>query len=147
LNPAKYSKITSCAVEIRKYALNPTLANPITLDQSHPLHHQISTYRGKNARIVMRQGGRHTSIRLAPPTRSNLTSRSQKRVQVPRSRSKGGEQGKGKTRTELGDEEEEHDSRGDERDDAAGEGAAVEVLVHLGVRVQAAELRQEPVHG
>jgi len=56
------------------------------------------------------------------------------------------EQGKSETRTELGDEEEEHDNGGGERDDAAGEGAAVEVLVHLGVRVQAAELRQEPVH-
>ena len=50
-------------------------------------------------------------------------------------------------RTELGDEEEEHDDGGGERDDAAGEGAAVEVLVHLGVGVQAAELGQEPVHG
>jgi len=49
--------------------------------------------------------------------------------------------------SELGDEEEEHDDGGGERDDAAGEGAAVEVLVHLGVGVQAAELGQEPVHG
>ena len=55
--------------------------------------------------------------------------------------------GKSERRTELGDEEEEHDDGGGERDDAAGEGAAVEVLVHLGVGVQAAELGQEPVHG
>ena len=50
-------------------------------------------------------------------------------------------------RTELGDEEEEHDEGGSERDEAAGEGAAVEVLVHLGVGVQAPELGQEAVHG
>jgi hypothetical protein len=50
-------------------------------------------------------------------------------------------------RTELGDEEEEHEDGGGKRDDAAGEGAAIEVLVHLGVGVQVAELGQEPVHG
>ena len=54
--------------------------------------------------------------------------------------------GKSERHTELGDEEEEHDDGGGERDDAAGEGAAVEVLVHLGVRVQPLELLQERLH-
>ena len=50
-------------------------------------------------------------------------------------------------RTDLGEEEEEDGEGGEDGDEAAGEGAAVEVLVHLGVGVQAAELGQEPVHG
>lgn len=48
--------------------------------------------------------------------------------------------------TGLGDEEQQHDDGGHERDDAAGERPLVEVLVHLGVRVQPLELLQELVH-
>jgi hypothetical protein len=59
----------------------------------------------------------------------------------------GGKEARSERRTELGDEEEEHEDGGGKRDDATGEGAAIEVLVHLGVGVQVAELGQEPVHG
>lgn len=52
----------------------------------------------------------------------------------------------GESLTGLGDEEEQHDDGGDERDDAAGERPLVEVLVHLGVRVQPLEPLQERVH-
>jgi hypothetical protein len=52
----------------------------------------------------------------------------------------------GESLTGLGDEEKQHDDGGDERDDAAGERPLVEVLVHLGVRVQPLEPLQERVH-
>lgn len=45
---------------------------------------------------------------------------------------------KGIQHTEFGDEEKEHDDGGDDCDDAAGEGPAVEILVDLGVSVQVA---------
>lgn len=50
------------------------------------------------------------------------------------------------TLTGLGDEQQQHDDGGDDRDDAAGERPLVEVLVHLGVRVQPLQLLQEPLH-
>jgi hypothetical protein len=48
--------------------------------------------------------------------------------------------------TGLGDEEEHHEDGGDDRDDTAGERPLVEVLIHLGVRVQALEPMQERLH-
>jgi hypothetical protein len=90
---------------------------------------------------------------LAATTVKTTVSGAGNRVPDPRSRGaskKGVFQGReagSERRTELGDEEEEHDDGGGERDDAAGEGTAVEVLVHLGIGVQVAELGQEPVHG
>lgn len=49
-------------------------------------------------------------------------------------------------RSELGDEEEEHDDGGDDNDDAPGERPAVEILVHLGVGLQAPQLPKEVLH-
>ena len=49
-------------------------------------------------------------------------------------------------RTDLGDEEEEDGEGGEDGDEAAGEGAAVEVLVHLRVGVQVPQLAPE-LHG
>ena len=43
---------------------------------------------------------------------------------------------KRKKLTKLGEEEDEHDEGGSKRDQAAGESAAVEVVVDLGVSVQ-----------
>lgn len=52
----------------------------------------------------------------------------------------------GESLTGLGDEEEQHNDGGDERDDASGERPLVEIFVHLGVRVQPLEPVQERVH-
>jgi len=52
----------------------------------------------------------------------------------------------GKKRTELGDEEQEHEDRGSEGDNAAGERSAVEIFVDFGVRVEVAELAHYAVH-
>ena len=49
-------------------------------------------------------------------------------------------------RTDLGEEEEEDGEGGEDGDEAAGEGAAVEVLVHLRVGVQVPQLAPE-LHG
>lgn len=48
--------------------------------------------------------------------------------------------------TELGEEEEQGKERRDEGDDAAGESAAVEILIDLGVRVQRPQLIKHLVH-
>jgi hypothetical protein len=49
----------------------------------------------------------------------------------------------GMIRTDLGEEEEEDGEGGEDGDETAGEGAAVEVLVHLRVGVQVPQLAPE----
>lgn len=52
----------------------------------------------------------------------------------------------GKRVTELGDEEQKHDNRRDESDNATGERTAVEIIVDFRVRVQAPKLIDKTVH-
>lgn len=51
-----------------------------------------------------------------------------------------------KKRTELGQEEQEHNDGGSEGDDATGKGTAVEIFVDFWVRIQIPELAHYSIH-
>ena len=53
---------------------------------------------------------------------------------------------KKRVHTELGEEEQEHNNGGGNRDDATGEGTAVEILIDFGVCIQIPKLAHYIIH-